>query len=116
MGKLECEATRDTNKLMHFPSLIERQDVHGFPARTQTHLRQMALRLLLQEQHDGIREPADHQRKQQVTDYNHKNPLSWYLLTPGTTDYTRWLKPALLLLLLLLQACGLHNQVTVNKT
>ena len=58
----------------------------------------------LQEWHNGIREPAYYQRKQLGTIYHY---LSWYLFTPGTTDYTRWFKCALLLLLL--------AQVTYNQ-
>ena len=52
-GKLDCETTRDANKLTHFPSFNGLHDIQGLPLHAQTHLQQTAL-CSLQEQHDGI--------------------------------------------------------------
>ena len=54
----------------------------------------MALRLL-QEQLDGIREPGKMKENNKAHHKITRNNLSMYLLTPGTTDYARWLKRAL---------------------
>ena len=63
-GKLDCETTRDANKLTRFPSFNGLHDTQSLPLCAQIHLQQMALHSL-HEQYDGIREPVEHQRKQQ---------------------------------------------------